>query len=55
MTLARVSTTFLYTLCNTYIFRAEYRSAIFTHSDNQENIAKQITKEIKAKHFAPKG
>ncbi|KAF8962181.1 peptide methionine sulfoxide reductase [Flammula alnicola] len=33
----------------------QYRSAIFTHSDSQEAIARRVTEEIQAKHFAPKG
>jgi hypothetical protein len=60
MTLARVSTTFfiLWAILISFVLSisfSAYRSAIFTHSDKQENIAKQITKEIMAKHFAPKG
>ena len=33
----------------------EYRSAIFTHSDDQLAIAKHVTEEIQAKYFAPQG
>ncbi|KIM35401.1 hypothetical protein M413DRAFT_449785 [Hebeloma cylindrosporum] len=33
----------------------QYRSAIFTHSDNQLAIAKRVTEEIQAKYFTPKG
>ncbi|KAG5641209.1 hypothetical protein DXG03_005757 [Asterophora parasitica] len=33
----------------------QYRSSIFTHSDEQEAIAKRVTEEIQAKHFTPKG
>jgi len=33
----------------------QYRSAIFTHSPNQFEIAQQVTKEIQQKHFDPKG
>lgn len=29
----------------------EYRSAIFTHSDEQETIAKRVTEEVQAQHF----
>ncbi|KAJ7737102.1 peptide methionine sulfoxide reductase [Mycena metata] len=34
---------------------SEYRSAIFTHSEEQLEIAKRVTAEIQAKHFTPKG
>ncbi|KAG9308686.1 peptide methionine sulfoxide reductase [Chiua virens] len=33
----------------------QYRSAIFTHSAEQESIAKRVTEEVQAKHFTPKG
>ncbi|KAI4524235.1 peptide methionine sulfoxide reductase, partial [Schizophyllum commune Loenen D] len=33
----------------------QYRSAIFTHSPEQEAIAKRVTEEVQAKHFTPKG
>ncbi|CAA7262310.1 unnamed protein product [Cyclocybe aegerita] len=33
----------------------QYRSAIFTHSEEQEAIAKRVTEEVQAKHFTPKG
>ncbi|KDR78192.1 hypothetical protein GALMADRAFT_245225 [Galerina marginata CBS 339.88] len=33
----------------------QYRSAIFTHSDDQAAIAKRVTEEVQAKHFTPKG
>ncbi|KAG5638088.1 hypothetical protein H0H81_001855 [Sphagnurus paluster] len=33
----------------------QYRSAIFTHSSEQEETAKRVTAEIQAKHFTPKG
>jgi hypothetical protein len=33
----------------------EYRSAIFTNSDAQAEIAKRVTEEVQAKHFTPKG
>jgi len=36
-------------------FFSEYRSAIFTHSPEQEEIAKRVTEEIQAKYFTPKG
>jgi peptide-methionine (S)-S-oxide reductase len=36
-------------------FRSEYRSAIFTHSPEQQSIAKRVTEEIQAKYFTPKG
>jgi peptide-methionine (S)-S-oxide reductase len=35
--------------------KSEYRSAIFTHSPGQFEIAQQVTKEIQQKHFDPKG
>ena len=34
--------------------RAEYRSAIFTYSDEQNEIANRVTDEVQTKHFAPK-
>ncbi|KAJ1300567.1 hypothetical protein OPQ81_002221 [Rhizoctonia solani] len=33
----------------------QYRSAIFTHSPEQERIAKEVTADVQAKHFDPKG
>ncbi|KAG7447279.1 peptide methionine sulfoxide reductase [Guyanagaster necrorhizus] len=33
----------------------QYRSAIFTHSPEQETIAKRVTEQVQAKHFTPKG
>jgi peptide-methionine (S)-S-oxide reductase len=33
----------------------QYRSAIFTHSDEQEAIAKRVTEQIQAKYFTPQG
>ncbi|KAF8228746.1 peptide methionine sulfoxide reductase [Tricholoma matsutake] len=33
----------------------QYRSAIFTHSPEQQSIAKRVTEEIQAKYFTPKG
>ncbi|KAJ7025521.1 hypothetical protein C8F04DRAFT_1269138 [Mycena alexandri] len=33
---------------------SEYRSAIFTHSEEQLEIAKRVTTKIQAKHFSPK-
>ncbi|KAF8064441.1 peptide methionine sulfoxide reductase [Lyophyllum atratum] len=33
----------------------QYRSSIFTHSTEQEAIAKRVTEEVQAKHFTPKG
>ncbi|GLB44386.1 putative peptide methionine sulfoxide reductase [Lyophyllum shimeji] len=33
----------------------QYRSAIFTHSPEQEAVAKRVTEEVQAKHFTPKG
>lgn len=36
-------------------FSSEYRSAIFTHSPSQAEIARKVTEEVDAKHFAPKG
>ncbi|KAG5641527.1 hypothetical protein DXG03_004818 [Asterophora parasitica] len=32
----------------------EYRSSIFTHSDEQNSIAQRVTEEVQAKHFTPK-
>lgn len=34
---------------------SEYRSAIFTHSPEQQAIAKRVTEEVQAKYFTPKG
>ncbi|KAF9558493.1 peptide methionine sulfoxide reductase [Agrocybe pediades] len=34
---------------------SQYRSAIFTHSPEQEAVAKRVTEEVQAKHFTPKG
>ncbi|KAH9476795.1 putative peptide methionine sulfoxide reductase [Psilocybe cubensis] len=34
---------------------SQYRSAIFTHSDEQAAVAKRVTEEVQAKHFTPKG
>ncbi|KAJ7155692.1 peptide methionine sulfoxide reductase [Mycena filopes] len=34
---------------------SEYRSAIFTHSEQQAQIAKRVTAEIQEKYFSPKG
>ncbi|KAF8526072.1 peptide methionine sulfoxide reductase [Hysterangium stoloniferum] len=33
----------------------QYRSAIFTHSDEQAQIAKSVTSDIQAKHFDKRG
>jgi len=33
----------------------QYRSAIFTNTDEQQTIAERVTKEIQAKYFDPKG
>lgn len=33
----------------------EYRSAIFTFSDEQVQIARRVSAEVQAKHFDPKG
>jgi peptide-methionine (S)-S-oxide reductase len=33
----------------------QYRSAIFTHSDEQAETAKRVTEEVQAKYFTPKG
>ncbi|KAF8679516.1 methionine sulfoxide reductase [Rhizoctonia solani] len=33
----------------------QYRSAIFTHSPEQERIAKEVTANVQAKHFDPEG
>lgn len=35
--------------------RPEYRSAIFFHTPEQEQIAKRVTEEVQKKHFDPKG
>ena len=45
---------FILSSCNFILFQ-EYRSAIFTHSEEQEIIAKRITEEVQEKHFTPKG
>jgi peptide-methionine (S)-S-oxide reductase len=37
----------------TYI--AEYRSAIFFNTPEQESIARRVTQEVQEKHFTPKG
>jgi peptide-methionine (S)-S-oxide reductase len=34
--------------------RTEYRSAIFTHSEDQLTTAKRVTAEVQAAHFTPK-
>jgi len=34
---------------------SQYRSSIFTHSPEQEAVAKRVTEEVQAKHFTPKG
>ncbi|KAI0315283.1 peptide methionine sulfoxide reductase, partial [Amylostereum chailletii] len=34
---------------------SQYRSAIFYHTPEQQEIAKRLTDEIQAKHFDPKG
>lgn len=33
----------------------QYRSALFPHTPEQEGIAQQVTREVQAKHFTPKG
>ncbi|KAG8839327.1 Peptide-methionine (S)-S-oxide reductase [Serendipita sp. 411] len=33
----------------------QYRSGIYTHTDEQEKIAKEVTERIQEKYFAPKG
>jgi len=33
----------------------QYRSAIFTHNDEQAETAKRVTEEVQKKHFDPKG
>lgn len=33
----------------------EYRSAIFYHDSEQQEIARRVTKEVQASHFDPKG
>jgi peptide-methionine (S)-S-oxide reductase len=37
-----------------YIY-AEYRSAIFFNTPEQESIARRVTQEVQEKHFSPKG
>lgn len=32
----------------------QYRSAIFTHSAEQDEVAKKVTEEVQQKHFSPK-
>jgi len=34
---------------------SQYRSAIFYHSSTQEAIARQVTNEVQAAHFTPRG
>ncbi|KAF9529934.1 peptide methionine sulfoxide reductase [Crepidotus variabilis] len=34
---------------------SQYRSAIFTHSEDQMSAAERVTEEVQAKHFTPKG
>ncbi|KAI3627001.1 hypothetical protein CBS14141_001002 [Malassezia furfur] len=34
---------------------SQYRSAIFAHTPEQERTAQQVTQEVQAKHFDPKG
>jgi peptide-methionine (S)-S-oxide reductase len=34
---------------------AEYRSAIFYYTREQEAIARRVTQEVQEKHFTPKG
>ncbi|KAI6113914.1 peptide methionine sulfoxide reductase MsrA [Pisolithus croceorrhizus] len=34
---------------------SQYRSAIFTHGQEQRSIAERVTKEVQDKHFTPKG
>ena len=38
-----------------YARRAEYRSAIFFHTPEQETIARRVTEEVQKKHFDTKG
>ncbi|KAL1760691.1 peptide methionine sulfoxide reductase [Schizophyllum commune] len=33
----------------------QYRSAIFTHSPEQAAVARRVTEEVQARHFAPRG
>jgi peptide methionine sulfoxide reductase MsrA len=40
--------------CSSYLF-SEYRSAIFTNTPEQLEIAKSVTDEVQKKHFDPKG
>ncbi len=36
-------------------FGVEYRSGIYTHSDEQMRIAKEVTDQVQKDHFTPKG
>ena len=33
----------------------QYRSAIFTHSEEQDRIARAVTEAVQKKHFDPRG
>jgi Peptide methionine sulfoxide reductase len=37
-----------------YIPRTEYRSGIYTHSEEQMKIAKEVTEQVQKEHFTPK-
>jgi peptide-methionine (S)-S-oxide reductase len=34
---------------------SEYRSGIYTHTEEQERIAKEVTEKVQKEHFTPKG
>ena len=37
------------------IRRIEYRSGIYTHTDEQLRVAKEVTDQVQKDHFTPKG
>jgi Peptide methionine sulfoxide reductase len=41
--------------CVSYIPLTEYRSGIYTHSEEQMKIAKEVTEQVQKEHFTPKG
>jgi peptide-methionine (S)-S-oxide reductase len=38
-----------------YILLTEYRSGIYTHSEEQMRIAKEVTEQVQKDHFSGKG
>ena len=38
-----------------FTFCIEYRSGIYTHSDEQMRIAKEVTDQVQKDHFTPEG